>query len=65
MSHLKGISTFEVYTNQTAPEPGPPFDFSILEARLLLTRFLRRDAPEFAVPPPSTHTSHEFFLLGA
>ncbi len=42
-----------------------PFDFSILEARLLLTRFPRRSAPEFAASPPSLHTSHEFFPPGA
>ena len=43
-----------------------PFDFSIPEARLLLTQFPRvappRNSPRL---PHSTHTSHEFFQLGA
>ena len=42
-----------------------PFDFCNLEARLLLTRFPRRAAPEFAPTPTSLHTSHEFFPRGA
>ena len=41
------------------------FDFCILEARLLLTQFPRRAAPEFAAIPTPIHTSHEFFLSGA
>jgi hypothetical protein len=64
MRAIRRSSTQEVSSLQTESEPGSPFDFWILEARLLLTQFLRRAAPEFAAHPTSTHTSHEFCYSG-
>jgi hypothetical protein len=64
-------SGFAPRCNALIPDRDPvrdaftPFDFWILEARLLLTQFLRLTAPEFAATHPSIHTSHEFFRPGA